>query len=808
MEKKYLVFPLLAGVVVAGLSSCKDKDGELEWEETGNYTLRESSSASPKTWNVHNWETNTDSLIMGYTEMGLYDFVYSNEGGTEHYEIIPEMAAAKPVAEELTEAEVALYGYKGTETRVKWKIALNEKATWADGTPINADTYLYSMQQMLRPDMKNYRASSYYSGSLALANAETYYKNGEKVFKPNGSEGSIDQKVYFSLYEPVVGLDEGDGNLSLYECCADYMSTYGPALFPKLKALFDNVAVYGSPSVPKAVEVTSANRAEIFAALKEFGDQFYNLNIVDSDDLGKTGWVEGECVAGAERSVANFFVVAVDEYNATFEEVGIKKTGEYEITLFLAKPITDFYLFYSLASNWIVYQPLYEAGMTLTGNLYSTNYGTSLSTYMSYGPYKLTAYQIDKSIVMERNLEWYGYHDGKHVGQFQTSKIDVQIVPTQATQLLMFEKGDLDSAALQGSDMKKYRTSSSLLYTPQSYTSKVTLNSSFNALKANQEALEADKKDGKSYNKTVMANVKFREALSWSLNRKDFATTMTAGSGVGLAPINNSYVADVDTGVKYRDTEAGKAVISSVYGNSTTGYDPDKAVELLNAAYDEELASKKEGSLVAGDVVSLRWEVYDDDWMDYINYYINDMKAVLAESKFGKNTDGVTFEITTAVTGESYADNITAGKCEFGMSTWGGAAMDPYGVLQVYDDPAYKYEYGFDGTKCLVDVVIGGEKVTKSFHDWYVALVDGEYVDAEFEVRVAILAACEEALIRTWNFITIYTRQSVSLLSYKVKYVTENYNELYGYGGIRFMTYNYTDEEWAERVKQPLDYAQ
>ena len=112
-------------------------------------------------------------------------------------------------------------------------------------------------------------------------------------------------------------------------------------------------------------------------------------------------------------------------------------------------------------------------------------------------------------------------------------------------------------------------------------------------------------------------------------------------------------------------------------------------------------------------------------------------------------------------------------------------------VLQVYDDPAYKYEYGFDGTKCLVDVVIGGEKVTKSFHDWYVALVDGEYVAAEFEVRVAILAACEEALIKTWNFITIYTRQSVSLLSYKVKYVTENYNELYGYGGIRFMTYNH-----------------
>ena len=346
--------------------------------------------------------------------------------------------------------------------------------------------------------------------------------------------------------------------------------------------------------------------------------------------------------------------------------------------------------------------------------------------------------------------------------------------------------------------MDKYRTSSNLLYTPQSYTSKVTFNSKFSALKANQE--EA----GTNVNKTVLANVKFREALSWSLNRLDFAKSMTAGSGVGLAPINNSYVSDETTGTKYRDTEQGKAVIQNVYGDSETGFDFDKAVALFNEAYDEELASTTEGSLKAGDKVSLLWEVYNEDWMDYINYYIDNFEDALAASKFGTNTDGITFEIVTAVD-ENYSDHLQAGKCEMGMSTWGGATFDPFGVLEVYDSADYKYEPGFEGTEVLVDVIIDGEKVTKSFHNWYIALNEGEYALAENSVRVDILAACEEALIRTWNFASIYTRQSVSLLSNKVKYVTEDYNEIYGYGGIRFMTYEYDDYDWV-KVSKKLDY--
>ena len=785
MQKKFLALPLLAGVLSIGaLTSCGTPE---EWK--GKYTYRTASSDSPSTWNVHTWETNTDSMIMGYTELGLVDFVYSNEGGTEHYEVIPEMAASLPTSAALTEEEAELYGYDadtladGADARVKWVIDLNEAATWENGTPIDADTYLWSMSKMLSPEMKNYRASSYYSGNLALANAEAHYKSGSPTLCMNGTfeENRVDSKVYFSLYETNALF--GDG--SWYDYFGGYIADYGDSYFPKLKALFADEATYGTPSAPIAVEITSENRAALVEALNEGLSNLYGVPVEDSDDLEV--W----------NSFGNsLFVNCV--FNVDFSSVGIKKTGDYQITLYLTKPISDFNLYLSLSSNWIVYQPLYEAGLETVGSLQATNYATSKDTYMSYGPYKLTSYQLDKQILLEKNDAWYGYTDGKHEGQFQTTHIDIQIVPTQAAQLLLFEKGQLDDVALQGSDMDKYRTSSNLLYTPQSYTSKVTFNSKFSALKANQE--EA----GENINKTVLSNVKFREALSWSLNRLDFAKSMTAGSGVGLAPINNSYVSDETTGTRYRDTEQGKAVIQSVYGDSETGFDFDKAVALFNEAYDEELASTKEGSLKAGDKVSLLWEVYDEDWMDYINYYIDNFEDALAASKFGTNTDGITFEIVTTVD-ENYSDHLQAGKCEMGMSTWGGATFDPFGILEVYDSANKKYEPGFEGTEVLVDVIIDGEKVTKSFHAWYIALNEGEYALAENSVRVDILAACEEALIRTWNFASIYTRQSVSLLSNKVKYVTEEYNEIYGYGGIRFMTYEYDDYDWV-KVSKKLDY--
>jgi oligopeptide transport system substrate-binding protein len=42
------------------------------------------------------------------------------------------------------------------------------------------------------------------------------------------------------------------------------------------------------------------------------------------------------------------------------------------------------------------------------------------------------------------------------------------------------------------------------------------------------------------------------------------------------------------------------------------------------------------------------------------------------------------------------------------------------------------------------------------------------------------------------------------MLSYQCKYYTENYNIMYGFGGMRLMTYTYDDAAWAELVAKQI----
>ena len=57
----------------------------------------------------------------------------------------------------------------------------------------------------------------------------------------------------------------------------------------------------------------------------------------------------------------------------------------------------------SLTSNWLVYEPLYEAGKEKTGELVTTNYGTSKETTMSYGPYKFDSIDTGRQMKLSQN---------------------------------------------------------------------------------------------------------------------------------------------------------------------------------------------------------------------------------------------------------------------------------------------------------------------------------------------------------------------------------------------------------------------
>ncbi len=831
LKKKVLSFCALslAGLVLVGCnngaasstgsSSSNTSGGSSSSGEKKFYTYHDALTGSPETWNVCTWQTDTDQVIMNYTQIGLYDFALN--AAKTGYEAIPEMAASEAVDDtaNLTNDNQELYGLTTKEngdlysSGQKWIINLNQAATWEDGTAINADTYINSMKDMLDPTMQNYRASSYTSSTLSIGNADGYLKSGTVSYNArldaNGASvtlSPISNSIYFSIWSDIPFLDQSQA----YANTLGVAGTKYATDFPKAAALVSDAATWGTLASPKYVELTSANSQAIADALAEFLQGVYSASASVSTSLDVTNLTKWPVV-----SLGDFGLVPVKNPIVSWDKVGLQKTGDYQLTFFLKNPISLFQLHYALAGGWLVKQDLFDAGKKTVGTLVTTTYGTSAATYSSYGPYKLASYQADKDIYITRNDKWYGYTDGKHTGEFQTDAIDIQIVASEDTVKQMFLKGDLDSYSLRSTDMKDFGSSSRLLYTPQSYTTKLNTNSDFSTLKGVQDK----KKDG---NHTILSNINFRKALSLGIDRQTLAQTQTAGSKGYDVPINSMYVANENTGELYRNTNQGKKVVTDNFGTDSEGnpnyygYDLDEARKLINQAVTEEetkaAANPTSGYYTSDQNVALYWEVYNNGWDDMVTWikgqYTNLFKGTLLDGKF---------TISTSYN-EEYSDHVKDGSSDLGMVTWGGAEFDPYSIPQVYIDANYKDEPGLDNsTELAIDVEgkgVATDKVTMSLKDWDLALRTGKYSagqGATYSERLNILSALESYLVGQYNFVSLYARQSVSIDSYRIQEATDTYFQLVGYGGIRFQKITKSDSEWntwvaANSTNGALDY--
>lgn len=716
-----------------------------------SYTFNDYMPGSPDVWSPHEWETSDDSYILDQTTMGLYGFDLNDT--RDGYVINPEMAALAPVDVTSEYAGKETYGVPADATsQYAFKVALNENACWEDGTPINADTYIYSMQQMLDPTMKNYRATLYTSGSTELANAYEYNHSGLPIYTPVAADGAYrevaDGDMYFSLTQAIVFF--ADSAQAYYE--AGYQASFADVDGNDLFAKYADGGDY--------IQLTEEAKKDLLTISANFGDP--------NPEAFKE-WC--------------FTYDGISE-QVPWENVGLIKTGDYEITIILKNPITEFYFYYGFSSPWLVYKDIYEANKKQTGDLIKTTYGTSVDSYMSFGPYKLTEYQVDKQITMVKNDKWYGYTDGKHDGQYQTTTISCQIVEAQATSLQLFLQGELDFVALVADDMESYRASDYIVFTPQTYTSKLTFNGDYKALK---------KRESDGINKTLLSYVDFRKALSISIDRTEFAAQCTATHKAGYGILNYIYVSNPDTGEVYRNTEQAKQVLCDFYGVSSedqiTGYNKEEAAKLMTKAYEDALAN---GDIDADDVVDLEFLVYknDDSYIKIIKFI---QEAYLAAA-VGTPLEGRIHITMTA--DEDYYDHAQQGAFEIIISTWGGASMDPYGIMECYASPDKMFEYGFKPMEAELTIALNGESITKTFYDWYDALCNKEYAVADYTTRNTILAAMEGFILEQ-NFCTpLYYRTEAALYSKQVTLGTDTYVQILQFGGIRYMTYNYDDDAW------------
>lgn len=479
-----------------------------------------------------------------------------------------------------------------------------------------------------------------------------------------------------------------------------------------------------------------------------------------------------------------------DGIDVAFEDIGFFKKDDYTIVLIYELPMANDYMFYwNLTNNWLVKEDIYEGNKQDAGGLTKTTYGTSVDTYASYGPYKLVEWQEDKVIKLTKNDKWYGWTLPEFEGQYQTTDVVYDIIDEHSTNMQLFMQGKLDYVLLDATDLETYGTSDFIVYFPRSHSYKLSFNTG-------REALEARSVDG--INKLLMLYPEFRKAVSLSIDRAEFCQQVYPAQNPSFGLLNEIYIYDTETGAAYRDTEQAKDVLCDVYAvesyDELSGYNVEEAKKLYEEAYQAALAA---GDITATDKVVLQLNVSANNETDVnATNFIND--AVQAATK-GTSLEGrISVEMLQV---DDYYASMKAGTADLIFSAWGGNEVDPYSMMECYCNFDYYCdgEYGFDNTE-EVTMTIGGKEYTYSYYDWFVELYMGQWAAADTETRLEVLAALEGALLKNYHTLPLRSLREAYLLSQKVEYVTYDFDimTIEPFGGFRFMTYNYNDEEWEE----------
>ncbi len=514
-------------------------------ETKSTYTYQTYSTSLGNNWNPHTWETNADDTILTYLSSPLVDLSIK-DSKTGEYQWVYEMATSvedvtKDHQDDLTKYKVSLPAGKNasdiTEGYV-YEIKLNPNAKWQNGEQINADTYVYSMKALLDPKMRNYRSNLYWGGESAVAGGATYYNSGAPLYECvayTGPDVDADNDGQKDLLEDYAVLEKAvaDGTLYInttttsYELYSKSLSTlisdYGslladPNSATTIKDIGQKENAYGY------AKITAENKDAVFGALLDL-----LMNLFDLDE------------ATAKNSMCEALFVwdgtsygDVVEYDGT---VGCYKVDDFTIRYVNQVAIERPTFYTSLTSNWIVYEKLYEGGKDTTGELVTTNYGTSPETTMSYGVWKLDSLQEDKQIVFVKNENWYGWDaaekekgnlvsytqfdvDGQKRPQYVTDKIVIDVMTDDAAKLA-FLAGKIDDWTPNADELTTYASSDQLYRVDETYSMSLFFNTNETMLKAMDES-----KGNK--NSIVLSNFNFRNAMSLAIDRAEWVTA-TAG---------------------------------------------------------------------------------------------------------------------------------------------------------------------------------------------------------------------------------------------------------------------------------------
>lgn len=823
-QKKLLMLIAMVLVVVlcaSVLTACKKDKGKdnkpyditkrasTGWEDSRQYTLREYTAQLPGQWCTIVSSDSVDNDMESYMTSAFYEFNYKFDADGK---IVPgaytvEYSAATKL-EDVTKKYAGKYGLAAdAEKGQAFAMTLRNDLKWNDGTPIKAADFVYTMTQQLSPKYLFDTASNYYSGNYVIHNAENYVKQGQKGWFDNGSmnlkysdlalgaDGKYTLKgneCTIALKKPLVWL-QGD---TLDFCVTDTPQYFDTEAYASLLALAD---------ANGDVAVT----AESLALLTTV--------ITAKAEWGKT----------KENTVGYMYVNY--EYPAMdFSEVGyFVGDNEYELVMVIdgtLKPLDEEgNLTYEAGyyfSNWpLVKKDLWEKCEDQSKTPYANSYCTTQEKSASWGPYKLTNYQDDKTYTVSRNDKWFGYGLEQYAKQYQTDTIITNKIPEWDTAWLSFQNGDLDSISMDVKIASDYRTSRQAFFTPDTATGCLNLQS--------RAISRTDKR-----NNLLLNYADFRKAISLALNRDDYCAKNRPSSQAALGLLNSMYYNDVENGKVYRDSVQAKEAILNAYGaekveggwkvgtvvykdideavDAMTGYNVTLARQLMTSAYNK---AKADGKYSDGEKIVLTFGV--SEITANTDRTKNWFQAAFDDATKGTALEGKISIEYFIFSDKTWSEQFKKGEYDLCFGAWSNAPFNPsYLLCETQINENVRWAKGWDPTKVNVSVKATPDAdhengiYTYNLEQWRLILQGKEGCPVNFkknfsmEDQLTALGAVEAAILKEYYSVPVFSLYSASLMGYKTDYVTYEYNTFMGYGGIRYMSYNFDDTEWAAFVSE------
>ena len=818
LMKKLLCLTLVA-VAAVTVAACDD-----EQQEDATYTFNTYTLLTPSNWNELTYQDNNDTEILSYISSSFFgfDYKFDEQGNIVKGDFTLQYSAA-------TKLEDVTTVYAGNEKYAvpadadkgyAYKITLRDDLKWENGDAITAADFVYTMKEQLNPLFKNYRADSFYNSTTVIHGAKDYVFQGDSGWFGADTayaawDDSAADKIIFNVgntaeTKALLGLsDEESAPLASLRASVGFPESYDAAAVAAYL-----VEAYGAPNI---ASLQGKKISEIKADT--------TLNAILEDLI--VWWDEGNDGI-LDFGVAQYTFPAVD-----FSEVGIfQGATPQELIIVLDAPLTllkedgslAFSAGYDFSGLPLVHKATYEAQKhepAEGSTLWTTTYNQSVESTMSWGPYKLTYFQATKQYILEKNEHWYGWNMERYEGQYQADKIVCEQVADWNTAWLKFQKGEVDSIGIDVSIAADYKNSEQAIFTPDDFVGLLQLQSNAEALKERQSA-------GK--NKMLLSYPEFRKALSLGINRADYTATCTTSSKAGFGLFNSMHYYDVENGGVYRNEDVAKQVLCNVYGvdsskfesltqaeASITGYDLTQARQLIDAAVDKAIA---DGNYNGTDKVEI--EFGTGAISESVERQFGYIKSAWEELFKGTKLEGK-LEMKLTDFAKAWANDFRAGAYDVCMGGWTGAAWNPGYFLLAYLDPGYMYSAAWDTSNHLMEFTLTGEgengtdvTLELGLLEWYAILngkhgsysnprADKVYNWAEGfvpnEKRLALIAALEEVILSQYYTVPLQNSFGASLISYKWDYISRDYHTFMGYGGIRYIKFNYTDAEWAKFVE-------